>query len=427
MYAGRVFPMKVLLFTNATSLTGGNKRVIEVLRKARGVTDYVPVFDKKNFNKLVRSIESTDAVLKDYTPRLANLRPLPSGAPLFRERLYLATLKIGKEVARIASEEKIELIATAHEDEDQALIASIASRITGIPWTAVLQSTPVVRDLIVERRPRNTRETLSVLIENELLRMHNMDSFRALRRWARFRIASRILRGTLVLSVSKSIGRDMDLLDSGVHVQSLDPANGVDFEEIEKIKEPIENQYESVYFSRLIPEKGLYDVPRIWREVVNLKPDANLAVAGLPSGELFLSRFRQLTKEFGVQKNIHFLGPLSRKKLILLIKSSRCMIYPTRMDAFPLAVLEALACGKPVVAHNIPAINLGYRTPAVEKIPVGNYGRFGQTLVRLLTDDEEYKSKAKEASEFASRFTWENVVKEEAKAYRAVLDFWSSR
>ena len=54
-------------------------------------------------------------------------------------------------------------------------------------------------------------------------------------------------------------------------------------------------------------------------------------------------------------KNVTFTGQLEIEKLAKIIGKAKLVISPSLSDSIPLSILEAVACGTPVVASNIPA------------------------------------------------------------------------
>jgi glycosyltransferase involved in cell wall biosynthesis len=73
-------------------------------------------------------------------------------------------------------------------------------------------------------------------------------------------------------------------------------------------------------------------------------PALHLAVAGKVEG----STYPQLALELGVAERVHFLGQTSR--IASLMRSCDFFVFPSRYEAHPLVLMEAMATGLPVVA-----------------------------------------------------------------------------
>jgi len=73
--------------------------------------------------------------------------------------------------------------------------------------------------------------------------------------------------------------------------------------------------------------------------------DAVLTVAGAGRA----SRYESVAEGFGVADAVRFVGPLAPDGVADLYRSSDLLVHPTFYDPFPRVVIEALACGCPVI------------------------------------------------------------------------------
>jgi glycosyltransferase involved in cell wall biosynthesis len=75
---------------------------------------------------------------------------------------------------------------------------------------------------------------------------------------------------------------------------------------------------------------------------------------------LFIGNLREAllprVKELGIGANVTFSGFVSEEEKIRLLKSSRLFLLPSRHEGSPRVVGEALICGTPVLAYDIPNI-----------------------------------------------------------------------
>jgi len=105
-------------------------------------------------------------------------------------------------------------------------------------------------------------------------------------------------------------------------------------------------------------------------------PEFDLDVVG--DGDLLIA----LQKQYGDLRHIRFLGACSQPALIELYQQATAVIVPSLApEVFPLAVLEALACGTPAVVHDA-----GGSREAVEKTGGGFVYRSDTELQRILSE-----------------------------------------
>jgi len=134
-----------------------------------------------------------------------------------------------------------------------------------------------------------------------------------------------------------------------------------------------------------------------------------------------------MISQYGLTKNIVFLGPQDKNSIIDLVGSSRLTIYPSTLDTFSLTVLESLACGTPVIAYNIPAIKYNFgKCKAVLRCPVKDKTSMAKNVIFLLENEDLRTKLSKEAKKYVSDFDWKKVAKAEKEAYSKVVEWFNS-
>lgn len=109
----------------------------------------------------------------------------------------------------------------------------------------------------------------------------------------------------------------------------------------------------ALFVGRLCEEKGARVLLNAWRQLASPVP---LIVAGDgPVREDFLPSDREL------QGNISVLSTVSHDEVLALMRGARFLVFPSLVyeGAFPLAIVEAFACGLPVVASRLGSIEEG--------------------------------------------------------------------
>ena len=98
-----------------------------------------------------------------------------------------------------------------------------------------------------------------------------------------------------------------------------------------------------LFTGRLSKEKGVFELPGIFRLIRNIFPEMQMVVAGTGPDE---EELRKLMPE------ACFLGWVSHEALPSLFHASDILLLPSRFDTFSCVALEALSCGLPVAAYN---------------------------------------------------------------------------
>jgi glycosyltransferase involved in cell wall biosynthesis len=394
-------------------LSGGNNRRYEFLKRSgKFGVDYIPVLESVTYPTALRSYPDLPTLMSQlggYTIRMRDT--------LFRPFYYSNILKAAEKIAIIARKEKVDLIASVHESFDTLQAVRIASKICKIPWTVIMNVNPIVSDVT---------SVFSLSRLEEVARTSGVSMPIALFKFARLRVMVDALSETLSLSASPSISYELKFFEPRLSVRVLDPPGGIEPPWFEA--EPKSCGCDAMFFARLDPKKGIFELPYVWKKVTDEIPEAKLGVAGPWSSEDNRLKFNSLCAELQLGQSIVSLGLLPRNLLHSYLKSVRLMVYPSFADAFPIVVVESLACGVPVVTYNINPIRFNYgNSRAVIRIEPRNREQMAKAIIEILRDDNFKKSISSEAIKFASKYTWENAVKEEASAFRDVLSFFKDK
>lgn len=103
--------------------------------------------------------------------------------------------------------------------------------------------------------------------------------------------------------------------------------------------------YDIVYLGRLTPQKNPHRFLRVFKMLIEKKPDIRIAVIG--TGELE-EEIHKLATEMKLASNVEFLGFQSNPYKML--HDAKLMIMTSKWEGTPMCVLEAMALGVPVVS-----------------------------------------------------------------------------
>jgi glycosyltransferase involved in cell wall biosynthesis len=128
----------------------------------------------------------------------------------------------------------------------------------------------------------------------------------------------------------------------------------------------------------------------------------------------------QLAEKLGIASAVQWVGYVKPEDQPLWYNAATLFAYPSLYEGFGLPVLEAMACGTPVVASNrssLPEV-VGHAGMLVDPTDVE---AMGDALYTLLGDDERLAELANRGLAQAGRFTWEQAAKSTIETYRQAL------
>lgn len=222
-----------------------------------------------------------------------------------------------------------------------------------------------------------------------------------------------------IIAVSEFTKRT--LANSGLPITSIFvTGNAVDNRFIDGIRPCAgENAYDGVFVGRIAREKGIFDLLDVWRNVIRTRRSAKLLIigSGMESREV-----KERIVEAHLQDNVLMLGKRSDKELYGLLKSSRVFIFPSLFEGWGIAVAEALACGLPVVAYDIPALRENFANcKSVVLVPVKDSERMSSAVLSVLGAGRERSRELEYCSMLYSRqFSWEKVAEKDLNVVQLV-------
>jgi glycosyltransferase involved in cell wall biosynthesis len=154
---------------------------------------------------------------------------------------------------------------------------------------------------------------------------------------------------------------------------------------------------------RAHPFKGI-DV--LLRAAAILSPDVHVLLVG--DGDR-RKNYEQMAKELGFGERVHFTGRLEQSDLVKALQSMDVFAFPStsRAEAFGLAMLEAMACGIPVVASDLPGVRAVAQGAGLI-VPVNEPVALAESLRRLLDDSTSRMNFSKAALSKATQYSWDN-------------------
>ena len=175
--------------------------------------------------------------------------------------------------------------------------------------------------------------------------------------------------------------------------------------------------HQLLFTGRLVEKKGLKYLLHALKIVIHHFPETTLIVAGSGPERPALET---LVESLGLRNHVTFKGRLTHTELVDLYRESALAVFPfiqTKdgdMEGLGLVMIEALGCGCPVIASDLPAVHdvishneTGYL------VPPGDEKALGKKIVACMKSPTEIQTMAVNAHPgILQRFDWQSVTKD---------------
>jgi len=173
-----------------------------------------------------------------------------------------------------------------------------------------------------------------------------------------------------------------------------------------------------LYLGRIHRVKGLDILVEAFARVIEDLDDVRLVIVGPDDG--YLSKLEALINALSINDNVLILGPMYGHNKLEAYVDADVYILPSRYEAFSMSLLEAYACGKPVIASRVG----GLTDTVVEGITgllveTGDVRKLTRSMLSLLNDDDRAKEMGLRSKQFVKEnFTIEKVVDKLEQLYQ---------
>jgi glycosyltransferase involved in cell wall biosynthesis len=176
-----------------------------------------------------------------------------------------------------------------------------------------------------------------------------------------------------------------------------------------------------LFLGRINFKKGLDLLVPAFAQVVVKHPDARLAIVG-PDNEGYGSKVRRWCKEQGIKDNVFFVDHLSPENVKEAYADADVFVLPSYTENFGLTVVEAMACGSPVVISD--QVNIWRKVQeAGAGIVIGlDPCALAEAICRVLEDKgaaEVMGVRGRVAAEKC--YAWPRIVKQMTGLYRELI------
>lgn len=160
---------------------------------------------------------------------------------------------------------------------------------------------------------------------------------------------------------------------------------------------------------------------RVFATVRKELPQARL----IRVGGAFAPAHQTLIRELDLEDSILVLPFMNREILAAVYRSAALVLQPSEAEGFGLPVTEAMACGTPVVASDIPVLREVGGTVATY-CPVGDVSGWSRAILELLTErrenPERWNALRSASARHGALYSWEENARGLVAIYRELLE-----
>jgi glycosyltransferase involved in cell wall biosynthesis len=174
----------------------------------------------------------------------------------------------------------------------------------------------------------------------------------------------------------------------------------------------------ALFLGALEPRKNL---PRLLEAYAGLETavrrDVRLVVAG--AAGWLNDRVHAQVEALGLAPAVHFAGYIETGDVAPLYSLADVLVYPSLYEGFGLPVLEAMACGTPVIASNVAALP-EVAADAALLVDPGDVDSLRDALARVLDDAGLRADLARRGRARAEHFSWTRCARQTHALYRSL-------
>ena len=190
---------------------------------------------------------------------------------------------------------------------------------------------------------------------------------------------------------------------------------GIDISKVKKVPLALKS-YDLLFIGRLLKHKNVDKLLVMFQHLLTKRPSLTMAIVG--SGPE-LEMLKQLSRDLNVDKSVFFLDNIhDHTDVLSLIKSARILFLISSREGFGITVLEARACGTPVITSDHPDNSAQYLISSSE------HGFVSSLAITSLVESAEkllYKKKSNEINKELLRYDINIVVNELEQVYLSLL------
>ena len=206
--------------------------------------------------------------------------------------------------------------------------------------------------------------------------------------------------------------------------------NGIDISEFDNLPETgrlkerypfLNNKKVILFLGRIHWKKGLDLLAKAYGKVARERNDVHLLIVGPDEGK-YERKLRQLLKIEGVLERVTFTGMLTGKEKLETYAGCTLFVLPSYSENFGMTVIEAMACGLPVVISDQVGIHREVAKDSAGLVVNCDSEQLAQAMIKLLDDTDLSQRMGENGRRLVNeRFTLDKIATKMIEVYERVI------
>ena len=235
-----------------------------------------------------------------------------------------------------------------------------------------------------------------------------------------------------IITVSKCSKKDVERIvhipESKIHVVYSAATPGYEGKRTKQEQDNIKEKYHlpdnfMLFVGDVNWNKNVLGLLSAFALVLQEKKNSHLVLIGGAFKKKELSetqKIEQCIRDLHLEDHVTMTGFVSQEDLAVLYSLASCLVEPSFYEGFGLPVLEAMACGCPVVVADNSSLS-EIAGPSL-KMNAGNVENMAETILVMLSLSQPARMKmSKDSITWAKTFSWEKTAHETVAIYETIL------
>lgn len=191
----------------------------------------------------------------------------------------------------------------------------------------------------------------------------------------------------------------------------------LDYNRLQEIKKKYGLGEFILYISNIYQYKNFWELIKAFSLIKDeVNPDLKLALVGKSFDNRYTESLKALVSSEKMEDRVIFFGYIPYEEVPFLYVLCKLFVYPSTCESFGMTLVEAMACGSPILASNIEPMPEICQDAAIYIDPY-NPQDIAEKIQTTLTNDTLIRDLKRLSLKRASYFSWEDTAKKTLQVF----------